>query len=105
MAAEPVALQKEDPNVTKQDWYQQAIGKVENMHFSTPHIQNLFDDTTRRYYWVISLSLILIGKILFFYDIIINGIGYLPHTDKIILQIFLGLFHQLFRILYDFLPG
>ena len=29
---------------------------VENMHFSTPHIQNLFDDATRRYYWVISLS-------------------------------------------------
>ena len=26
------------------------------MHFSTPHIQNLFDDGTLRYYWVISLS-------------------------------------------------
>ena len=56
MAAEPVALQKEDPNVTKQDWYQQAMEEMENMHFSTPHVQNLFDDTTRRYYWVISLS-------------------------------------------------
>ena len=30
--------------------------KMENMHFSTPHIQNLFDDTSLRYYWVISLS-------------------------------------------------
>ena len=29
---------------------------MENMHFSTPHIQNLFDDGTLRYYWVISLS-------------------------------------------------
>ncbi len=56
MAAEPVALQKEDPDVTRQDWYKQAIGEMENMHFSTPHIQNLFDDATRRYYWVISLS-------------------------------------------------
>lgn len=56
MAAEPVALQKEDPDVTRQDWYQQAMGEMENMHFSTPHIQNLFDDATRRYYWVISLS-------------------------------------------------
>ena len=27
MAAEPVALQKEDPDVTKQDWYKKAIGK------------------------------------------------------------------------------
>ena len=29
---------------------------MENMHFSTPHIQNLFDDDASRYYWVISLS-------------------------------------------------
>lgn len=54
--AEPVALQKEDPDVTKQDWYKKAVSDTANMHFSTPHIQNLFDDHTRRYYWVISLS-------------------------------------------------
>lgn len=56
IAAEPVASQKEDPNVTRQDWYVQAMGEAENMHFSTPHIQNLFDDGSFRYYWVISLS-------------------------------------------------
>lgn len=56
MAAEPVAAQKEDPNVTRQDWYQQAMKEMENMHFSTPHIQNLFDDATKRYHWVVSLS-------------------------------------------------
>lgn len=56
MAAEPVASQKEDPNVTRQSWYKKAVGQMENMHFSTPHIQNLFDDAARRYYWVISLS-------------------------------------------------
>lgn len=55
MGAEPVVLQKEDPNVTRQDWYEQAVSETENMHFSTPHIQNLFDDAFR-YYWVISLS-------------------------------------------------
>ena len=44
LAAEPVASQKEDPDVTQQDWYIQALDEVENMHFSTPHIQNLFDD-------------------------------------------------------------
>ena len=42
MAAEPVAAQKENPDVTRQEWYQQAMDEVENMHFSTPHIQNLF---------------------------------------------------------------
>lgn len=55
-AAEPVALQKEDPDITRQDWYIKAVDEMENMHFSTPHIQNLFDDAARRYYWVISLS-------------------------------------------------
>ncbi len=56
MAAEPVVLQKEDPNITRQGWYENAREEVENMHFSTPHIQNLFDDGALRYYWVISLS-------------------------------------------------
>lgn len=56
IAAEPVASQKEDPDVTRQGWYQQAMSEMENMHFSTPHIQNLFDDTAFGYYWVISLS-------------------------------------------------
>jgi len=56
LAAEPVASQKEGPDITRQGWYRQAIGKTENMHFSTPHIQNLFDDSTFRYHWVISLS-------------------------------------------------
>ena len=49
MAAEPVASQKRDPDVTKQEWFVQAMDEVENMHFSTPHIQNLFDDGTHRY--------------------------------------------------------
>lgn len=56
IAAEPIASQKERPNVTQQDWYVQAVSEMENLHFSTPHIQNLFTDTSGRYYWVISLS-------------------------------------------------
>lgn len=56
MAAEPVAIQKEDPDVTQQEWYQVAVDEMENIHFSTPHIQNLFEDSTFRYYWVISSS-------------------------------------------------
>ena len=56
ITAEPVASQKEDPNVTKQKWYEQAMEEMENLHFSTPHVQNLFGDGRQRYYWVISLS-------------------------------------------------
>ena len=54
--AEPVASQKEDPNVTRQEWFRDAVGQIENMHFSTPHVQNLFDDTSFKYHMVISLS-------------------------------------------------
>lgn len=54
--AEPIAAQKEDPDVTNQEWYQTALGEMENIHFSTPHIQNLFDNGTMRYDWVISLA-------------------------------------------------
>ncbi len=56
IAAEPVALQKEDPDVTKQGWYEKAVSDTANMHFSTPHIPNLFDDHTIRYDGVSSLS-------------------------------------------------
>ena len=48
--------QKEEPDVTRQGWFMQAKTRMENIHFSTPHVQNLFDDGTCRYYWVISLS-------------------------------------------------
>ena len=56
MAAEPVSSQKPGVNVAEQEWYKQAMGEVENLHFSVPHIQNLFDDGTYHYYKVISLS-------------------------------------------------
>ena len=56
MAAEPVVSEKEDRDVTEQEWFLQAVKEVENIHFSTPHVQNLFDDGSFRYYWVISSS-------------------------------------------------
>ncbi len=56
IVAEPVTLQKEDVDVPGQEWYQEAVGEIENMHFSTPHIQNLFRDDSYRYHRVISLS-------------------------------------------------
>ena len=33
IAAEPVVSQKEDPNVTKQDWFIEAMERMENIHF------------------------------------------------------------------------
>lgn len=56
VSAAPLEIQKEDVAVTEQKWFINAMDQMENLHFSTPHVQNLFDHTTYRYYWVISLS-------------------------------------------------
>jgi len=56
VAAVPVANEKSQVNIVKQQWFTDAVGQMENLHFSTPHVQNLFDDLSYRYYWVVSLS-------------------------------------------------
>ena len=55
-AASPIATEKTGVDVSSQKWFQDAEGELENFHFSTPHVQNLFDDPSYRYYWVVSLS-------------------------------------------------
>ena len=54
--ASPIATEKPGVDVKSQKWFQDAAGELENFHFSTPHVQNLFDDPYYRYYWVVSLS-------------------------------------------------
>lgn len=56
IAAEPVTVQKEGVDISTQSWFQMAVDEIENMHFSVPHIQNLFEDDSYRYHRVISLS-------------------------------------------------
>ena len=56
VSAAPVTTQKDDLDVTEQRWFTDALEKLENIHFSTPHVQNLFDNYSFRYYWVVSLS-------------------------------------------------
>lgn len=56
VGAAPVSSTKKDVDIANQDWYIRANEKIENLHFSTPHVQNLFDENSPRYYWVISLS-------------------------------------------------
>lgn len=56
VAAAPVATEKQNVDIIDQEWFTEAVEQMENVHFSTPHVQNLFDDSTYRYYWVVSLS-------------------------------------------------
>ena len=50
---------KEGMDVRLQPWFKMAMDRPENLHFSTPHVQNIFNASTFRYYWVISLSRIV----------------------------------------------
>lgn len=52
----PMGNLKENVDVTKQSWFVDAQDKIENLHFSDLHVQNIFENSTNRYYWVISLS-------------------------------------------------
>lgn len=56
MVATPVDTLKKDVDVTNQSWFVKAQNKPENLHFSSSHVQNLFEDSNNRYYWVLSLS-------------------------------------------------
>ena len=57
ICASPVGVEKPEAGVATQSWFTAALRKPENLHFSLPHVQNLFvDDPTFKYYWVISLS-------------------------------------------------
>ena len=59
VGAAPVSTMKEGMDVREQPWFNLAMNKPENLHFSTPHVQNIFNASACRYYWVISLSRIV----------------------------------------------
>lgn len=54
--ASPVSRMKKTVKANQQDWFVSAMNKIENLHFSAPHVQNLFEDPDYRYRWVVSLS-------------------------------------------------
>lgn len=54
--AAPLSKLKTAVSADTQDWYKRAMARIENLHFSVPHVQNLFDDPDYRYRWVVSLS-------------------------------------------------
>ncbi|MDD3346100.1 sensor histidine kinase [Oscillibacter sp.] len=56
IAATPLAALKNSVAPERESWFVTAQQKIENLHFSTPHVQNLFEDPDYRYRWVVSLS-------------------------------------------------
>ncbi len=56
ISAAPIATRKAGVDFTEQDWFTNTEEKIENFHFSTPHVQNMFESSNYRYFWVVSLS-------------------------------------------------
>ena len=52
----PAARLKSNVDVTGENWFTYTLEKTENLHFSTPHVQYIFDTGGSQYRWVISLS-------------------------------------------------
>lgn len=56
VASYPLTQLKDTVDPRDTSWFASAVNKRENLHFSTPHVQNLFIDPNYRYRWVVSLS-------------------------------------------------
>ena len=56
VSSSPVGQVKDLVNPAESDWFLKARKRSENLHFSTPHVQNLFIDHDNQYRWVVSLS-------------------------------------------------
>lgn len=56
LKAVPAARLKTDLDVTQEEWFQETLKKTENLHFSLPHVQYIFDNVEGQYHWVISVS-------------------------------------------------
>ena len=52
----PLSTLKPGCSPASQSWFIAARERIENLHFSVPHVQNLFAEQEASYHWVVSLS-------------------------------------------------
>lgn len=56
MEAVPAARLKTGLDVTEEEWFSDTLKRTENLHFTTPHVQYIFDNDENQYTWVITLT-------------------------------------------------
>lgn len=52
----PAARLKTNLDVTQEAWFADTLDKTENLHFSKPHVQYMFDNNEFQYRWVITMT-------------------------------------------------
>lgn len=56
LEAVPAARLKTGMDVTGEEWFANTLERTDNLHFSMPHVQYIFDNSENQYRWVITLS-------------------------------------------------
>lgn len=56
LEAVPAARLKTGLDVTKEEWFGNTLERTDNLHFTTPHVQYIFDNKEQQYRWVITLT-------------------------------------------------
>ena len=56
LEAVPAARMNSHTDIEKEEWFIDTLEQPENLHFTTPHVQYLFDSSEGQYKWVISVS-------------------------------------------------
>ena len=56
LEAVPAARLKTGIDVTKDQWFGNTLNRTDNLHFTTPHVQYIFDNNENQYRWVITLT-------------------------------------------------
>ena len=52
----PAARFRKNFDLQKEEWFKNALNKTENIHFTLPHVQKIFEKGDNIYKWVISIS-------------------------------------------------
>lgn len=56
LEAVPAARMNAHTDIEEEDWFAETLAQPENLHFTTPHVQYLFDGSEGQYKWVVSVS-------------------------------------------------
>lgn len=56
LEAVPAARLKTGLDVTGEEWFGNTLERTDNLHFSIPHVQYIFDNNENQYRWVITLT-------------------------------------------------
>ncbi|MDO4294889.1 MAG: sensor histidine kinase [bacterium] len=56
LEAVPAARLKGGNDIRQESWFQTALERTENLHFTTPHVQHIFDNNQNQYRWVITMT-------------------------------------------------